>query len=244
VLRNLVQLLEARPVLLSDLAESLAQSSKTLRNKDKPELATRVVVSLLSLISEARTWLPEREDARVQREDRDEARRTRPLLEVRLQLWQRELRRMVADLGDVANDKLPTLRYSDDLTDDQRSRHLPVIHCRDCGAMGWGSLVARDRSDVFSVGLNRFYQAFFSDDPQVRFLWPGKAVEEEDSKAFGCALIRIRSRGTEKRALRMPSRSFKATTCARYLDEWSCIRTAHSAEREPTSRWSDSAPRP
>jgi len=184
VLRNLVQLLEARPVLLSDLAESLARSSKTLRNKDKPELATRVVVSLLSLISEARTWLPEREDARERRESRGEARRTRPLLEVRLQLWQRELRRMVTDLGDPANDKPPTLRYSDDLTDDQRSRHLPVIHCRDCGAMGWGSLVARDRSDVFSVGLNRFYQAFFSEDPQVRFLWPGKSVEEQESKTF------------------------------------------------------------
>jgi DEAD/DEAH box helicase domain-containing protein len=34
------------------------------------------------------------------------------------------------------------------------------------------------------VGLNRFYQAFFSDDSQVRFLWPGKAVDDPDPKTF------------------------------------------------------------
>src|SRR5664280_997887 len=181
---NFVQRLEARPMLLTDLAESLAQTSRALRNKEKPELATRVVVSLLSLISEARMWLPEREDARKRREASGEARRTRPLLEVRIQLWQRELRRMVADLGDPANGVSPTLRYSDDLTDDQRKRHMPVIHCRDCGAMGWGSLVARDRPDVFSVSLERFYQAFFNDDSQVRFLFQGKSVEDPKSKIF------------------------------------------------------------
>lgn len=168
ILRNLVQLLENRPVTLAELTESVARGSRELRTN--PELAGHVVASFLSLISRARSWLPERDDARARREERGRARPTRPLLEVRVQLWQRELRRMVADVGPE-----PNLRFSDDLTDDQRARHLPVIHCRDCGAMGWATLVARDRPDFFAVGLERFYRAFFADDPQVRFLWPAAA---------------------------------------------------------------------
>jgi DEAD/DEAH box helicase domain-containing protein len=86
---------------------------------------------------------------------------------------------LVADVGAT-----PCLRFSDDLTDDQREQHLPVVHCRDCGAMGWASCVARDRPDMFSVGLERFYRAFFGDDPQVRFLWPAASVVGRDASAF------------------------------------------------------------
>ncbi len=182
VLRNLVLLLGSKPVAITELTESLARTSRSLR--ENPELAMRVVVSFLSLISEARTWLPERLEARREREKLGDPRRTRPLLEVRLQLWQRELRRMVGDLGDPSKGVSPSLRYSDDLTDEQRSQHLPVVHCRDCGAMGWASCVSRDRPDNFSVGLERFYRGFFGDDPQVRFLWPAKAVDGRDAKTF------------------------------------------------------------
>ena len=177
VLRNLLQILGERPVAEAELVESLARTSKELR--DERELARQVVVSFLSLVSEARAWLPEREQARQRREEAGRPRPTRPLVEVRVQLWQRELRRMVADIG-----LLPSLRYSDDLTDDQRARHLPIVHCRDCGAMGWGTVVARDRPDVFSTGLDRFYRAFFADDPQVRFLWPAAAFADRSMQRF------------------------------------------------------------
>ncbi len=50
--------------------------------------------------------------------------------------------------------------------------------------MGWASCVSRDRPDIFSVGLQRFYRAFFGEDPQVRFLWPAKAVEGRNAAAF------------------------------------------------------------
>ncbi|NOY93750.1 MAG: DEAD/DEAH box helicase [Deltaproteobacteria bacterium] len=165
MLRNLLTLLGDKPLSLDDLAKGLSRTSRRL-GRD-PELAHAVLVSFLSLVSEARSWLPERAQAREQREAEGGSRRTRPLLEVRLQLWQRELRRMVADLGSE-----PKLRFSDDLTEEQRKQHLPLVHCRDCGAMGWGTLVTRDRPDEYRTGLERFYRGFFGNDPQVRFLWP------------------------------------------------------------------------
>ena len=201
VLRNLVVLLGEKPVTITELTESIARTSRPLR--ENPELALRVVVSILSLISEARAWLPEREETRRERERLGSPRHTRPFLEVRFQLWQRELRRMVGDLGDPASGVPPTLRYSDDLTDEQRGQHLPVIHCRDCGAMGWASCVSRDRSDIFSVGFDRFYRAFFGADPQVRFLWLAKAAEGRDARVFQrffidrTTLTRIREDGAK-----------------------------------------------
>jgi DEAD/DEAH box helicase domain-containing protein len=177
VLRNLVQLLSDKPVTVPELTEALARTSRELRGDH--DLAQLVVVSFLSLVSEARSWRPERADTKRRRETTKEPQPTRPMLEVRVQLWQRELRRMVADVS-----KAPSLRYSDDLTDEQRTQHLPVIHCRDCGAMGWASCVARDRTYAYGVGLERFYRAFFGNDPQVRFLWPAAAVAERDDGSF------------------------------------------------------------
>lgn len=168
MLRNLVSLLETPPVSLPDLVAGLGRTSRRLSGD--PEHARLAVVSFLSLVSEARAWLPERPEARARREAQGRPPPTRPFLDVRLQLWQRELRRMVADIAPE-----PTLRFSDDLTDEQRGEHLPLVHCRDCGAMGWGAIVTRDRPDVYRSSLDRFYRAFFSDDPRVRFLWPSEA---------------------------------------------------------------------
>lgn len=140
-----------------------------------PATRAAALASLLALISTARTELPEYDEARAAREAEGKEASTAPFLEVRVQLWLREMARMVSSVGTE-----PTLRFSDDLTDDQLRKHLPLIHCRDCGAMGWASWVARDRGDVFEVPLQRFYRAFFSSDPQVRFLWPAEAAEGRD----------------------------------------------------------------
>ena len=61
-----------------------------------------------------------------------------PWLNLRQQLWLRELKRMVASVEAV-----PQLRHSDDLSGTEASPHLPVVHCRDCGATAWASTVGR-----------------------------------------------------------------------------------------------------
>ena len=89
-----------------------------------------------------------------------------PFLQVRSQLWLRELRRLVADV------KLePTLAYSDDLKEEEFKRHLAVIHCRECGAIGWGSYKRKQDANLVA-DLQDFYARFFSDDPTVHFIFP------------------------------------------------------------------------
>ncbi|MBT3221438.1 MAG: DEAD/DEAH box helicase, partial [Proteobacteria bacterium] len=96
-LRNLVTLLAQAPVPLDELVANISRTSRTLR--EDPKFAKRTLVSFLSLVSEARSWLPERAEAKARREAAGTPRPTRPFLDVRIQIWQRELRRMVADVA-------------------------------------------------------------------------------------------------------------------------------------------------
>ena len=91
-----------------------------------------------------------------------------PFLFVRVQLWLRELARMVATL-----DEKPQLTYSDDLKPEEFKIHYPVIHCRDCHATGWGG-VKKDGTGELQSDLDLFYQAFFSHDSRVKFIFPIK----------------------------------------------------------------------
>ncbi|NOQ32104.1 MAG: DEAD/DEAH box helicase [Helicobacteraceae bacterium] len=91
-----------------------------------------------------------------------------PFLFVRVQLWLRELARMVATL-----DEKPMLTYSDDLKSEELKVHYPVIHCRDCHATGWGG-VKKDGTGELQSDLDLFYQAFFSHDSRVKFVFPIK----------------------------------------------------------------------
>ncbi len=94
----------------------------------------------------------------------------RPLLEVRLQLWLRELRRMVGAVPRAVDD-LPDLAFADDLKEEDRKRHLPVIHCRECGLTGWGGTI-KDADTAVNPDLTAFYSAFFSYSHNVAFLFP------------------------------------------------------------------------
>nr|MBL0708394.1 DEAD/DEAH box helicase [Sulfurimonas sp.] len=89
-----------------------------------------------------------------------------PFLFVRVQLWLRELARMVTTL-----DKKPMLAYSDDLKPEELEQYFPVIHCRDCHATGWGG-VKKSGTNELQSDLKLFYQAFFSHDSRVKFVFP------------------------------------------------------------------------
>ncbi len=139
-----------------------------------PELARLALTSLLALVSAARARRRELPAAAARREARGEPPPVQPFLEVRLQLWQRELRRMVASVGER-----PRLRHSMDLDRESRRRHLPLIHCRECGGMGWATLIQRDKPHLLRADLASFYRAFFSNDARVAFLFPGAAAPPE-----------------------------------------------------------------
>ena len=84
------------------------------------ELALAALDSLVSLCGHARFEDPE-------------TGAVFPFLKIHVHLWMRELARMVATL-----DPKPRLAYSDDLKEEEAKRAMPALHCRDCGAMGWG----------------------------------------------------------------------------------------------------------
>lgn len=92
-----------------------------------------------------------------------------PWLNLRQQLWLRELKRMVASV-----EPEPQLRHSDDLAGSEASPHLPVVHCRDCGATAWASTVLSQGSNRLdrATNLQAFYKAYFSSAPELRYLFP------------------------------------------------------------------------
>jgi len=105
----------------------------------------------------------------------------RPWLTVRVQLWLRELRRMVATVS-----KAPMLHFHADLEeelvgdateDSSRTIVLPVVHCNECHATGW---LARKRGA--SAKLDReplpIYESFFGGRPDAAVLYSASAPPE------------------------------------------------------------------
>ena len=115
--------------------------------------------SLLALIAHARRTTTKLDGTQV----------VVPWLNLRVQLWLRELKRMVASV-----EAEPQLRHSDDLAGSDTSPHLPVVHCLDCGATAWTSTVLNSGSNRLdrATNLQTFYKAFFSAAPEIRYLFP------------------------------------------------------------------------
>lgn len=140
----------------------IAQIVEPLKNT-YPELASvndpdALLNALFALISHARTGAPEK--------------KPRPFLNVQVQLWMRELRRLVALVSE--ND----IQYSiaNDLNKEQAKHYLPVVNCRDCGATGWVSLL-NERNNATVGNLDAFYNRYFKADDRIAMLFPGKQIQ-------------------------------------------------------------------
>lgn len=152
--QNLLRDLERlgpKSVLLDDL---LVLLKRRLPGCDDERFALLWLSSLLSLVAHAR------QDAHQDF-----------FLQVKVEIWLRELRRMVAVL-----DAEPQLRHHDDLRKaDMERLHLPVIHCRECHATGWGSTLQKISPNQLTHDLQAFYSAFFAEDVGTRFVFPSSA---------------------------------------------------------------------
>jgi DEAD/DEAH box helicase domain-containing protein len=92
-----------------------------------------------------------------------------PFLQVRVQLWLRELRRMVGKVAAV-----PELTHADDVRNLASPLHLPVLHCRECHAVSWGSVWPAGETKL-KPDLQAFYQAWFNKKPDARLIYPAAA---------------------------------------------------------------------
>ena len=169
--QNLLRLLGGGVMAYGVLLEELVKLHPELREGNRI-YRDLLLDSLLALVSEARVWREEDKEHRARRETEGRPRPTAPFLQVRLQLWLRELRRMVAEVG-----RKPRLRFADDLTEEQLQIHLPAVHCRDCGSVGWAGLRGERDSSV-RCELQDFYVQFFKPDPSVVYLFPAEQEDE------------------------------------------------------------------
>ena len=93
--------------------------------------------------------------------------KVRPFLTVSVQLWMRELRRVLAK---VSQDEID-YALAADLNEEQAKYYLPVINCRDCGETGWVGIM-NERGNVKMSDLKVFYNLFFNKDENIRMLFP------------------------------------------------------------------------
>ena len=174
---NLLRVLDGRPTPMSDIVDRLRHSLPVAHDDE----ALGVLNGLCALISVAR-----------RREGTGGGGALQPFLQVGLHLWVRELRRMVCSLYENATegsvDESPEraadgtngaavprrLRFSDDLTPDEPSVHLPLIQCRECHVTGWGA-VKRPAEPRLEGDLRVFYNRFFLRDVDVAYLFPAAA---------------------------------------------------------------------
>ena len=133
-----------------------------------PEMAGKyaldIVDSMLTLISHARI--------------KDSSGHLRPFLQVQVQVWMRELRRVMAKVDGQQSELLLESDLNQKIAD--QARYLPVINCRDCGGTGWvGSENESGRVTVRDLGT--FYNQFFSADKHIRMIFPRSEQAQHDS---------------------------------------------------------------
>ena len=174
---QLGQELKTLPIV-QNLLRKLSDGSKTyaelldlfgrrlgISTEAPPEYTQRLLDSLLSLMATARRGVPKPDGTTL----------VLPWVSLRVQYWFRELRRMVATV-----EAEPELQFSTDLAtkvadpgETTPPKTLPVLHCRDCGATGWGGVRPSQGADKLEPdALKAFYQAYFSRKPLVAFVFP------------------------------------------------------------------------
>ena len=132
----------------------LLQAIKKRRPKWKETHLRLICHSFLSLCAYARDPLGENAST--------------PFLQIRSEIWMRELARLVGTVSPQ-----PEIKFSNDLPANPLNQHLPVLHCRECGVMGWGAR-QKTNSNQLLPELDKFYEAFFSynPDPRLRLIFP------------------------------------------------------------------------
>jgi DEAD/DEAH box helicase domain-containing protein len=146
---NLLKLLKGG---VGEYATLLQQMQRPLPEAARPH-ARQVMDALMALVAWAR--------------DPDGS--GRPLVTVRVQLWMRELRRMVARL--CANKERVELRAASELRANRDGIYLPLVQCTECLTTGWlarlpaGSQRLRDQ-------LDEIYNTWFRGQTEIARMYP------------------------------------------------------------------------
>lgn len=97
-----------------------------------------------------------------------------PLVTLRIQLWVRELRRMVGKLSVDPQDI--RLRSERDLPGERDGVYLPLVQCSQCRTTGWLSRLVQGSSKL-SVRLEEIYNTWFSRRPEATRLYAADSIQ-------------------------------------------------------------------
>jgi DEAD/DEAH box helicase domain-containing protein len=148
---NLLKLAKGAVVGYPELTEAFARNMPAAN----PAQVTQVLDALLVLVA----W--------ALRDD------TQPLVTLRLQLWVRELRRMVGKLS--VNPQDVKLRSERDLPVARDGVYLPMVQCSQCRTTGWLSRLVQGTSKL-SAQLDEIYNTWFSRRPEAARLYASESI--------------------------------------------------------------------
>ncbi len=146
---NLLRVLDGRVQSRQYIVNELANKASPKLRSGSEEYCSNLIGSLLACISACKS----------------ETNSTiSPLIHIRIQHWYRELKRMVCSV-----ERTPELRFADDLTQDLRQHHLPLLHCRECGQTGWIGRLPIHGATI-QTDLRSIYVDFFRPKPSEKLM--------------------------------------------------------------------------
>ncbi|MHA6802321.1 DEAD/DEAH box helicase [Salinifilum ghardaiensis] len=166
--RAVIQALSSGPVTAHEAVDAVTNSGVLqwgVAKQNDPEQVERALMSFLALLSAS-------EDP--------EQRGRRPLVNLEVQLWVRELTRMLR-----AFDETPEFAWWHDGAVEAEKRYLPAVYCRVCGRSGWQTL-ATELGDDLEGSAEDIWKAGLSKPQSVRTLLP---VRGEESRDFNIAYV-------------------------------------------------------
>ena len=135
------------PISIKELSAELGKA-KPLRNWNQQTVSCLTEL-VLSLVSWARSGQPKDQ-------------KLRPLFNLRIQVWLREMGRMVAGIPCHTGEEIvhAKIHHADDLDAVQLKKKLPVVNCQRCGSSAY---IGRENADSSSyyAPLNTIYDEFF-----------------------------------------------------------------------------------
>lgn len=178
-MRSVIRLTGGKFYQTSKITEELSSHYPELSEAEDAQIS---INSLFALISHARTGTEGK---------------LRPFLNVQVQLWMRELRRLVAKV----DPETVSYEIAHDLNKQQAKQYLPVINCRDCGATGWVSIL-NERNNATMVNLDTFYNLYFRADDKIVMMFPHPHEDRLNGMIPGklcpdCLQVKIGEEGTD-----------------------------------------------
>lgn len=131
-----------------------------------PDTGAIVLDALAALVSQARI---------------EGSPKPRPFLNVQVQLWSKELRRLVASVDSERVD----FDIAINLSTERQQSFLPVLNCRDCGQTSWAGLSTQDRH-VRAKNLNAFYSTYFGSGENLVAIYPQNSGARDAFECWYC----------------------------------------------------------